>query len=566
MRWLALITVVGVLGTAVAAPQVEIKAQTSLTLGSVRLLGDGQILVTGQLLDKLTGEGIDGQTVIIMIAGEQKFAATDPEGKFRVLAPGEPGTQKIELVFRGSRSLEKAEPVALVTDPSRAQVALTIRTEATPHGLSITVAGMIDDRAVVLPIDVSIGTPQETELRPFKQVNTNQPFLLSRADAGGAGSRRVRAAFAGDDTRQPALAEATIELTTGSQTAMTVKTASLAYEDDLKVAGKVTDEDGKPLARAAVTLTAGDRRLAQGATAADGTFKFEVEAEILGKGQFGIWVQSDPGSPFVRPSKSEPTIITIAMPQPVPVSYTIAAFLATALAAGGFFLARSKPWNRFRRTAAPADAPEKAEATDAVEGGLVVAKPGIVSTLRRPYDDTFSGSVRDTVRGRPVDAIVRLVLGPKLEAPGSTPGAGVEERELRTEADGSFQVERLAVGEWRAEVSAPGHVTEKFAVTIPHRGELRGVRVDLVPVRERVFQLYRRAAEPVLPEAKLWGIWSPRQIVDHVRTKKQSPALADLTDFVEEVYFSPRIAAETILPGASERVDRAVRERLRMPQ
>jgi hypothetical protein len=81
-----------------------------------------------------------------------------------------------------------------------------------------------------------------------------------------------------------------------------------------------------------------------------------------------------------------------------------------------------------------------------------------------------------------------------------------------------------------------------------------------------VFQLYRRAAEPVLPEAKLWGIWSPRQIVDHVRTKKQSPALADLTDFVEEVYFSPRIAAETILPGASERVDRAVRERLRMPQ
>jgi hypothetical protein len=81
-----------------------------------------------------------------------------------------------------------------------------------------------------------------------------------------------------------------------------------------------------------------------------------------------------------------------------------------------------------------------------------------------------------------------------------------------------------------------------------------------------VFQLYRRAAEPILPEAKLWGIWSPRQIVDHVRTKKQSPALADLTDFVEEVYFSARIAAETILPGASERVDRAVRERLRMAQ
>jgi hypothetical protein len=76
-----------------------------------------------------------------------------------------------------------------------------------------------------------------------------------------------------------------------------------------------------------------------------------------------------------------------------------------------------------------------------------------------------------------------------------------------------------------------------------------------------VFQLYRRAAEPILPEARLWGIWSPRQIVDHVRGNKPTPALAELTDFVEEVYFSPRIAAESVLPQAAERVDRAIRER-----
>jgi hypothetical protein len=162
------------------------------------------------------------------------------------------------------------------------------------------------------------------------------------------------------------------------------------------------------------------------------------------------------------------------------------------------------------------------------QGGLVVAKPGVVATLRRPHDDGFAGVVRDTVRGRPVsDAVVIVVLGDA-------------ERSVRTQADGSFTIDKLAVGEWRAEVAAPGYVTERFAVTIPHRGELRGVRVDLVPVRERVFQLYRRAAEPVLPESRLWGIWSPRQIVDHVRSKRPSPALADLTDFVEEVYFSPR--------------------------
>jgi hypothetical protein len=565
VRWLALIAIAW--GTAWAAPQVEIKAQTQLSLGSVKLLGDGQIEIRGQLLDKLTGEGIENQTVLIMVGGEQRFAATDADGRFVSKGPGEPGTQQIELVFRGSHALDKAEPVEVTTDPSRAQVALVIRSEPAATGTAITIVGSVDDKPITVPVDVSIGAPQDTALKPLRRVETNAPFTLTRAQAGGAGTRRIRAAFAGDGERQPAIAEATLDFATASITTMTVKSTALAYEDDLKVSGKVVDEDGKPLARAAVTLTAGDRRLAQGASKDDGTFKFEVEAEIIGQGQFGIWVQSDPGSSFVRPSKSEPAIIKIAPPQPVPVSYTIAAFVATAFAAGGFFLARSKPWRRFRRQAAPADAPEKAAASDAVDGGLVVAKPGLVSTLRRPYDDTFSGAVRDTVRGRPVgDATVRLVLGPKTDEPGFTPGEGIDERETKTTDDGNFAIERLAVGEWRAEVSAPGHVTEKFIVSIPHRGELRGVRVDLVPVRERVFQLYRRAAEPVLPEARLWGIWSPRQIVDHVRTKKPSPALADLTDFVEEVYFSPRIAAETILPGASERVDRAVRERLRMAQ
>ena len=73
-----------------------------------------------------------------------------------------------------------------------------------------------------------------------------------------------------------------------------------------------------------------------------------------------------------------------------------------------------------------------------------------------------------------------------------------------------------------------------------------------------------RAAEPSLPETRLWGIWSPRQIVDHVRSKRPSPALSELTDFVEEIYFSPRLVPESVLPQASARVDHAIRERARL--
>ncbi|MGE3455303.1 MAG: carboxypeptidase-like regulatory domain-containing protein, partial [Kofleriaceae bacterium] len=255
---------------------------------------------------------------------------------------------------------------------------------------------------------------------------------------------------------------------------------------------------------------------------------------------------------FIKRSQSDPVFITVAAPHPVPVSYTIIGFVATVFAAGGFLMARAKPWLRLKKPVRPAeqDVDDQGEA-EPIAGGLVIARPGIVSTLRRAADDGFAGVVRDTVRGRPVsEATVKLVLGDV-------------ERAILSARDGSFALENLAPGEWRAEVGAAGHVTERFTVPIPHRGELRGARIDLVPVRERVFQLYRRAAEPILPEPRLWGIWSPRQVVDHVRAKRPSPALAELTDFVEEVYFSQRLSPETILETASARVDHAIRERAR---
>jgi len=553
VRWLAPLIIAAAVASSVAAPLVEIKAQTRLALEKVKLRPDGDVEVTGQLVDKLTSDGIGGQAVDILIGGEQQTVTTSPDGRFRGSFSVLPGPQPVELRFRGAHLLERAEPLTIVTDPSRAQVTLTVRAEDAPGGMRLHITANVEDTVATLPVQLAVGALTEGDFRPVKTVESGKVFLLTRAAAGGPGPKRVRVTFPGDPLRQQATAETTFELTTATATTMTIADTTLAFEDDLVVTGKVTDEDGKPVPRAAVALGSGDRRLAQGATEDDGTYKFKVEAEILGQGQqlprdFGIQVQADPASTYIRPSRSNPSIVKVAAPQPVPVSYTVAAFLATALAAGGFFTARAKPWRRFRRASPPSEVP----VTDDVEqfdGGLVANKPGLVSTLRRPYDEGFSGVVRDTVRGRPVpDAVVRVVFGE-------------HERELRTGTDGGFAIEKLQVGEWRAEVAAPGHVTEKFVVSIPHRGELRGVRVDLVPVRERVFQLYRRAAEPSLPEARLWGIWSPRQIVDHVRSKRPSPVLAELTDFVEEVYFSPRLASETVLPVASERVDRAIRER-----
>jgi hypothetical protein len=551
VRWVVFILLA--MGVAQAGPTVEIRAQTQLSLTRVKKSDAGMVEVTGKLHDKLTGEGIANQRVLVTVGGGTHPADTSADGSFVVRVPAPDGPQDVRLNFEGASRLEKSTPLTVQTDPAKGQLELVIaKVSDDPAGAKLRITATDEDaQQVSVPVKLEVGAVADDKLKPVRDVDTGAEFVLTRREAGGAGVHRLRATFAGDDTLQAATAAVTIELTSTTTTSMSLSSTTLAFEDDLVVSGKVLDDDERPVARAAVTLVSGDRRLAQGATNEQGIYRFEVEAEIIGHGQFGIQVQSDPGKAFIEPSRSNPEIVRIAAPQPVPVSYTIAAFLATAVAAGGFFAARAKPWQRLRRPAPPAEVPSEQGEIEHQTGGLVVAKPGVVATLRRPHDDGFSGVVRDTVRGRPIaDAVVLLVLGDR-------------ERELRTAADGSFTIEKLEPGEWRAEVAAPGYVTERFAVTSPHRGELRGVRVDLVPVRERVFQLYRRAAEPVLPESRLWGVWSPRQIVDHVRSKRPSPALADLTDFVEEIYFSPRLAQETVLPQASERVDRAINERAR---
>ncbi len=541
---------------AYATPQVEIKAQSQISQIHVHKAADG-VHVTGKLVDKLTGDALAAQSVRIRLGDDQKRAPTQQDGSFDAVFPDTGGPQEVTVTFGGATQIDAAH-LSVTADPDKSPVELSIKkVRDDPKGAMLRVDATTEDGPVALDVDIELATPGKDNWHALpSHATTGQPFALLRKDAGGPGNYLVRATFGGDALHQRATAEGTLELTAGTATSMDAKATSLRYEDDLVVTGTVVDDDGKPVPRAAMTLVTGDRRLAQGATSDDGSYRFKIEAQLLGECNarpctFGVQAQADPGSAFLRPSRSQPAQIKVAAPQPVPVSYTVAAFVITGLAAGGFFAARTKPWRRFRRPAPPAEVPSQEGERPREDGGLVVAKTGIVSTLRGRYDDGFAGVVRDTARGRPIaQAVVRLLFGDT-------------EREVRTGADGGFAIEHLGVGEWRAEVAAAGHVTEKFIVSIPHRGELRGVRVDLVPVRERVFQLYRRAAEPILPEARLWGVWSPRQIVDHVRAKRPSPALADLTDFVEEVYFSPRLAAETVLAHASERVDRAIQERAR---
>jgi len=101
-------------------------------------------------------------------------------------------------------------------------------------------------------------------------------------------------------------------------------------------------------------------------------------------------------------------------------------------------------------------------------------------------------------------------------------------------------------------VRAPGFVTERFLIAVPHRGELRDVRIDLVPVRVQVIELYRDTILALLPDPDRLWVWTPREVLTRVPPPggPGAAALPSLTDLVEETYYSGRAPDESVIDRA----------------
>src|ERR1700760_3859298 len=186
--------------TAIASPpQVEIRAQTKLVLDKIRLISDDHAELRGHLVDAITGDGIAGQHVHIHLGDADTSATTERDGGFHVTVPIEAGKQEGNLKFTGNQLLGQAE-LSQPTDPSRAQVSLTLDFEEAAGGIDVIVHATADDQAIQLPI--ALAPARVTTARGAPPLWTrrgsvvpDKPFLLSRQAAGGPGTRRVRAEF-----------------------------------------------------------------------------------------------------------------------------------------------------------------------------------------------------------------------------------------------------------------------------------------------------------------------------------------------------------------------------------
>jgi hypothetical protein len=556
---------------AAAAPTVTVRARTAIELEPVRRVTGG-IAVSGALVDTSLRAPVPWATMYLSLDDAQVVAQSKDDGRFGAQFAVTEGVHTLRVRFPGDRSYAAADAALEAFDVSKDRVALAVRAsrevEVGGQPIRIAVAARTDGGPVDIEVDLGLADDdgRELELGRIATVDGRGAASFAAEQLGRPGRKRIIARFAGDAAYDVATAETELVLTAGTELSLQLERTALKFEARLAGRGRLVDAYGNPVAGARVSLFAGNRRVADALTGDDGRFALGVQASELGEGQLVVQARFEAAEAWSKSSRSPPVTIEVRPPQPVPTGYTLAAFAATSVAVAVFVLLRARPWQTLlarlrggRDAARAADAGARSDhvdslpAVEAIEAGLRHARPGLVSSLRRPHDHGFSGVVHDAITGRPLAGVTVRI--------GTADGA----RELRTDAAGRFDFGELPAGSCAGTAALATYCTEQFPVELPHRGELRGARIALLEVRERLFRMYRDAAQPLLPDPGHWGIWTPRHIVDHVRARRPAPALAELTDFIEDAYFSQRKPGEDQIACAATRVHAAILERQQPP-
>jgi hypothetical protein len=302
------------------------------------------------------------------------------------------------------------------------------------------------------------------------------------------------------------------------------------------VQGEVIDarlRSGIP--RRAVTVEVARRgRTERHVLVADAHGRFRTHLQ-LPQGRFRIRVLADEDD---RYGAAQPAEAQLDLTAPIPRRWLLLPFAATALLLVGAAAVRLRPWRRRMRPAA-ATPPDRRLTT-----GLRAARPGPFGALRARDDVSFGGRVFDVYAEEPVaGATVEVIV---RDRPIETPTT------VTTDADGRFALPELMVGHHEVTVRALGFVTERFLIGVPHRGELRGVRVDVVPVRVRVIEVYRDAVLGLLPDPDRLWVWTPREVLGHTpgTPSDEAAPLPSLTRLVEETYYSGRPRDEGVIDEA----------------
>ncbi|MBI4508215.1 MAG: carboxypeptidase regulatory-like domain-containing protein [Deltaproteobacteria bacterium] len=552
-----------------AGPVVLVKGRPRLVIEEVRPTGRGATVV-GRLVEAHSGEGIPGTSVEVAVGWARKDAVTGEGGAFAAEFPLATGLYEVTARFLGSDVLDPATAEKTRVDIGKAAMALLLQMPSSVPAnipeIEVALEARVDDQRVSVPVQLEISDPRG-DGRKASAVRTDDKaptqVRIPRSMLGAPGEKRLIARFLGNVQWNEALTETTFLLETATSIEdLALPTTFMAHESALVAKGRLVDADGQPLPRMPVSMIAQGRRVAESTTEPDGQFRLKVAAAELGPGDISVIVEHPSPLPWRRGTRTTSKVVRIMPPRPIPIAHTLMAFGAAAAGLLSLVAWRTQPWKpllerlaQLRHAPPPRKGSQAPEKPASSHPGARFAKPSLLMTLKRAADHVVSGWARDAATLEPL-----MACGLTLISPSAAPVVVV------TGETGEFETPPLTAGPWRVEACCHGFVTERFEVSIPHRGELRGMRIDLIPVRERAFAMYRGVAARLLPSPDLWGVWTPREICRHARGQLPGGPLRDLTDLVEETYYSSRIPDESILLTVKAQVDAVRLESSRSPR
>jgi hypothetical protein len=532
-----------------AEPVLHVRAHTRVDLHSLTRVSGG-VVVRGALVDPAMEEPIAGRTVAISVEatdggpGFYRYAEpTDAQGRFQWRVPLVLGSYRMRLAAGGDQDYGPAEPVVRTLDVGRRTPALTLAAPDTigveedrltvtvvareaegdvdALGLSAPVDGEASMRAIELPVTVSLGAH---ELARGRTTAGRVELTLDVRLLGRAGQEAsLTARFDGDPLRNPASATRAVHLTTTTVITLAASAERLTGRDAVELRGAVRDAGGAAADVPIEIEIDGGKIVARAASDGSGAYRARVDADALPPGRVTLIARTRPTQSWRDPGRSDPVTLTVLPPEARSSALFLISPLLTALGLTLYTLGRRRPWRtlaaRVRARLTPPPLPS----------GLNERPTRLLRTLRPPSDFGLGGQVCDGISGQPIAGASLVIVVSK------------HRRTVLTDREGRFALESLPGGTLTVEVAAAGYVSERFERTLPHRGELRGARVMLVPIRARIFEVWRRTARAHAPAQAPLEIWTPRELLRHLRGQRLIvERAATFTALVEDGCFSSR--------------------------
>ena len=516
-------------------PILHVRARLRIDVDAVER-APGGLVVRGSLRDDASDEPVAGRTVAVSVEGDHgswHYAEpSGPDGSFRWHVPLPLGAYHLRLAAGGDDEYVAAAAIDRTIDVALRTPTVTVQAPAriAAHAPSLHVVveayesdGLGPPRAFRGDAWLTIAGRARSTLRlEDGRAESDEPGPFGRA-----GQRvDVTAAISGDDERNAASGTRSVLLTTPTRVTLVARPTRVDPDGEVAISGQLRDDDGPIDGADVVVGLENGAELGRFVSDGSGAFQGVVSGRDLPTGSAFLEARYQPAEDWRDGSVSGTVPIEVLPAPPAKLWPYVVSPALTLLAALVVFAARDRRW---RRDLVAAPRARRLAAAPATAPGLTESRRGILSSLRRP-DHGISGVIVDAADDRPIPTATIVAR----TADGQSHAAAVDER-------GRFAFEELAAGPLVVEVAAAGYVGERFARTLPHRGELRNARVRLVPVRARIFDAWRRAAAPLWPTPRAAETMTPRELLAAVERKHLLPAarLGELTARVEAAVWGP---------------------------